>query len=117
MQKKLANLGGVCPQMRGMIINSGPIALGLVDLSRKRVARLTRVYGVLPISAFGLILVCAWQSGSRGVWCSLALNLHRMSIEKIILERVGTWGSNPGPDDYQPYALPLSYSTRFYYTI
>ena len=39
------------------------------------------------------------------------------NYEKNIRKGRGTWGSNPGPRDYQHYALPTAPNARLVYII
>ena len=41
----------------------------------------------------------------------------RIQLEEKYKEREGDLGSNPGPGDYQYYALPTAPTTRFDYII
>ena len=61
-----------------------------------------------------------WPSGMVGsgvVWWNPGSELHPNAIRKIIWKGMGTWGSNPGPRDYQYYALPTALLCIFVYYI
>ena len=40
---------------------------------------------------------------------------HEYHLKKNYMERVGTWGSNPGPRDYQLDALPIGLNALLVY--
>ena len=113
----MQNLRGFCPQLEVPLALLAQGFKALFDFFRKHVACLTNVQGVLQIWAFRLVSISAWHAWRRDVWWSSESQLHRMTLRKILWKGRGTWGSNPGPRDYQCTCLPLEPTKRFVYNV
>ena len=99
--------GGCSPQHGGESLEIWPINLaGLFDFSGRVYTRWLECIMFLKSVPLDWWYWTRGQLDFEGVLWTTTLNLHMNTKWRKIWKGVRTWGSNPGPEHYQPNASP-----------